>query len=51
MSVRATNVYEERSLGLFDDQEEGDEDEEAAMKDAGQSKMANWTRYLAFHAR
>lgn len=44
-------MYEERSLGLFDDQEEGDEDEEAAMKDAGQSKMANWTRYLAFHAR
>ncbi|KAL7412684.1 cation transport protein-domain-containing protein [Mrakia frigida] len=52
MSVRATNVYEERSLGLFDDQEEGsdEEDAEEAIK-AGEGKVAGWTRYLTFHAR
>lgn len=52
MSVRATNVYEERSLGLFDE-EEDDSDEESAFgkADPSENKMVGWTRYLAFHAR
>ncbi|CAE6533332.1 unnamed protein product [Rhizoctonia solani] len=46
LSVRATNVYEERSLGVYLDDEEGDEEEP--------NKPANvhaWGTYLAWHAR
>lgn len=52
MSVRATNVYEERSLGLFNE-EEDDSDEESAFGkgDPSENKMVGWSRYLAFHAR
>jgi Trk-type K+ transport system membrane component len=53
MSVRATNVYEERSLGVFDndsdDSDEEEEEEELARKDP--NKVVGWSRYLAFHAR
>jgi hypothetical protein len=48
-SVRATNVYEEQSLGIFhwDDQLSA---AERAFKTNG-SRMAMWGRYLATHAR
>lgn len=48
-SVRATNVYEEQSLGIFhsDDQLSA---AERAFKTNG-SRMAMWGRYLAMHAR
>lgn len=51
MSVRSTNVYEERSLGLFEEEDDSDDGEDAYQKDAAESKVAGWTRYLAFHAR
>ncbi|KAL5532056.1 hypothetical protein ACEPAF_5620 [Sanghuangporus sanghuang] len=45
MSVRSTNVYEEKSLGIFDDD---NEDNEPNMEGPG---SAVWGRYLAWHAR
>ncbi|CED82456.1 -domain-containing protein [Phaffia rhodozyma] len=51
MSVRATNVYEERSLGLFGDEDQESLDEESFVKVGGESRMAGFTRYVSFHAR
>jgi Trk-type K+ transport system membrane component len=51
MSVRSTNVYEERSLGLFDEDEDEDEleeEEEEIGKQVGANAVA---KYLGFHAR
>ena len=45
MSVRSTNVYEEKSLGIFDDEEDEQE------PDTNGSRVAVWGRYLAWHAR
>lgn len=44
MSVRSTNVYEERSLGLFHD----DEDEAFDENEKGPQAVA---KYLGWHAR
>ncbi|CAE7230532.1 unnamed protein product [Rhizoctonia solani] len=46
LSVRATNVYEERSLGVYLDDEQVDEEE--PNKPAG---VHAWGTYLAWHAR
>ncbi|KAF7297996.1 Potassium transport protein [Mycena chlorophos] len=48
MSVRSTNVYEEQSLGIFQDAESDDEDEFEHHKG---SRITVWSRYLAMHAR
>ncbi|CCO33656.1 Low-affinity potassium transport protein [Rhizoctonia solani AG-1 IB] len=45
LSVRATNVYEEQSLGVYLDGE-GDEEEPN-----GPSSVSAWGSYLAWHAR
>ncbi|KAI5119163.1 hypothetical protein M0805_008646 [Coniferiporia weirii] len=47
MSVRSTNVYEEKSLGVFEDEESDDDDEPTVSG----SRVAAWSRYLAWHAR
>ncbi|KAI0753123.1 cation transport protein-domain-containing protein [Daedaleopsis nitida] len=47
MSVRSTNVYEEKSLGVFTDEE--DEEEEAFSLSGNRATV--WGRYLAMHAR
>lgn len=43
--MRSTNVYEEKSLGVFDE-EEGDEEPNTEG-----TRVAVWGRYLAWHAR
>ncbi|OCB85102.1 TrkH-domain-containing protein [Sanghuangporus baumii] len=48
LHVQATNVYEEKSLGVFEDEEE--EDDEAEPNVEG-TKPASVGRYLAWHAR
>ncbi|KAH8982179.1 cation transport protein-domain-containing protein [Lactarius hatsudake] len=49
MSVRSTNVYEERSLGIFEDEEDDIENEgDYPVTD---SRVAVWGRYLARHTR
>ncbi|KAI9062394.1 hypothetical protein FKP32DRAFT_1593550 [Trametes sanguinea] len=48
MSVRSTNVYEEKSLGVFAD--EDDLTPEEAFNTAG-NRATVWGRYLAMHAR
>jgi hypothetical protein len=48
-SVRSTNVYEERSLGIFEDKIEDIENE--ADYPATDSRVAIWGRYLGRHAR
>lgn len=45
MSVRNTNVYEEKSLGIFNDSTPGDQDE----PETGGPRV--WGTYLAAHAR
>ncbi|KDQ33775.1 TRKH superfamily [Pleurotus ostreatus PC15] len=46
MSIRATNVYEEQSLGIF----EGEEDGEFHFQPVG-SRATVWSQYLSLHAR
>lgn len=49
MSVRATNVYEERALGLFEEEDPEDEEEDEEMQHTeGASAVA---KYLGWHAR
>lgn len=51
-SVRSTNVYEEKSLGIYaEDEDEEDEEDEIASAAARGSRMTVWSRYLAMHAR
>ena len=45
-SVRSTNVYEERSLGIFLE----DDLDENEFKAVG-SRVTIWSKYLALHAR
>jgi Trk-type K+ transport system membrane component len=48
LSVRSTNVYEERSLGLFDEGEVGDNDEPQSEKGAqAVAKYVGW-QYVSF---
>jgi len=46
MSVRSTNVYEEKSLGVFDDESSVDEQ----FAPSG-NRVTVWSRYLAMHMR
>ncbi|KAF7440982.1 low affinity potassium transporter [Pleurotus ostreatus] len=46
LSIRATNVYEEQSLGIF----EGEEDGEFHFQPVG-SRATVWSQYLSLHAR
>lgn len=48
-SVRSTNVYEERSLGIFED--ENDDQENLADYPENDSRVAVWGRYLGRHVR
>ncbi|KAH9067652.1 cation transport protein-domain-containing protein [Lactarius vividus] len=47
MSVRSTNVYEERSLGIYEDDSSVDEE---GLRLSG-DRMTVWGNYLATHAR
>lgn len=47
MSVRSTNVYEENSLGIFEDDVESVDEN---FKPVG-STATVWSRYLALHMR
>ena len=47
ISVRATNVYEERSLGIFEGEDSRMEDDPSAEG----SRAVVWGRYVAWHAR
>lgn len=47
-SVRSTNVYEEKSLGVFTDEDEESVDD--TFNPTG-NRAAVWGRYLAMHAR
>ncbi|TRM69077.1 cation transport protein-domain-containing protein [Schizophyllum amplum] len=49
MSVRATNVYEEQSLGIFE--EDPVEDDETEIMNGTESRVTAWSRYLVTHAR
>ena len=46
-SVRSTNVYEEKSLGVFRDDESVDEED---FTPTG-NRATIWSRYLAMHMR
>jgi hypothetical protein len=48
-SVRSTNVYEERSLGIFEAESDNIEDE--ADYPANELRIAIWGRYLGRHMR
>lgn len=48
-SVRSTNVYEEKSLGVFRDDESSIDEED--FNPTGGNRAAIWGRYLAMHAR
>ena len=53
-SVRATNVYEERSLGVYEDDADALDDElndDARWNAPAESRVAIWGKYLARHAR
>lgn len=48
-SVRSTNVYEEQSLGIFNDNDD-DSDVDRTFEPTGH-RMSVWSRYVAMHAR
>jgi hypothetical protein len=48
MSVRSTNVYEEKSLGVFGDDDESIDEETLTITGP---PVTVWSRYLAFHIR
>ena len=47
MSVRSTNVYEENSLGVFEDEDDSVDENFAPVGPAA----TVWSRYLALHMR
>ena len=47
MSVRSTNVYEENSLGIFEDDDESVDENFTPVG----STATVWSRYLALHMR
>ncbi|KXN87472.1 Low-affinity potassium transport protein [Leucoagaricus sp. SymC.cos] len=49
LSVRSTNVYEEQSLGVFEDVDEDLNEEN--FETSGPSRVNVWSRYLFMHAR
>ncbi|TFK93269.1 TrkH-domain-containing protein [Polyporus arcularius HHB13444] len=52
MSVRATNVYEAKSLGVYADDEGDDElNDDALWNRPSESRVAIWGKYLMRHAR
>ncbi|PIL35135.1 transporter [Ganoderma sinense ZZ0214-1] len=53
MSVRATNVYEEKSLGVYEETSEDDDElnDDARWNSSSESRVAIWGRYLMRHAR
>ena len=52
-SVRATNVYEEKSLGIYrsDSLDEDELDDDAHWNRPSESRVEIWGRYLMRHAR
>jgi hypothetical protein len=46
-SVRSTNVYEERSLGIYEDETSIDEENVSLSG----NRMSIWGNYLGMHAR
>nr|VWO95950.1 Carboxylic ester hydrolase (EC [Ganoderma boninense] len=52
-SVRATNVYEEQSLGVYEDTSKEDDElnDDARWNSSSESRVAIWGKYLARHAR
>ncbi|PCH38348.1 TrkH-domain-containing protein [Wolfiporia cocos MD-104 SS10] len=46
MSIRSTNVYEEKSLGIYNDEDNFDDD-----PDPEKSRIAVWSEYLSWHIR
>ncbi|THH13668.1 hypothetical protein EW146_g6584 [Bondarzewia mesenterica] len=48
VSVRSTNVYEERSLGIYPEDEESDAEDDFSTSGA---RITVWSRYLTMHAR
>jgi len=51
MSVRSTNVYEEKSLGIYGKEDQNDEDDIDDPQRAAESRVAIWGRYLYRHLR
>ncbi|PCH35574.1 hypothetical protein WOLCODRAFT_91613 [Wolfiporia cocos MD-104 SS10] len=47
--VRSTNVYEEKSLGIFEDDESVDDEFGSSLLEG--SRVTVWSRYLAMHMR
>jgi Trk-type K+ transport system membrane component len=58
MSVRSTNVYEEKSLGIFNEDGGNDSENSSLLSDEerfqhrlGQSRSKVWGEYLLWHAK
>lgn len=58
MSVRSTNVYEEKSLGIFSEEPTNDSEdssllsqEHAFVRREGESRTKIWGEYLMWHAK
>lgn len=57
MSVRSTNVYEEKSLGVFEEDANGSESSSLLSQEQrfgereGESRRKVWGEYLLWHAR
>ncbi|KIM26890.1 hypothetical protein M408DRAFT_330271 [Serendipita vermifera MAFF 305830] len=58
MSVRSTNVYEEKSLGIFSEEQDNDSEDSSLLSQEhrfgrreGESRTKIWGEYLIWHAK
>ncbi|KAI0072036.1 TrkH-domain-containing protein [Panus rudis PR-1116 ss-1] len=51
MSVRVTNVYEERSLGIYEEEEETYISDDPSTQVSDENRVAVWGKYLLRHVR
>ncbi|KAG8784293.1 low affinity potassium transporter [Serendipita sp. 397] len=53
LALRSTNVYQDRSLGVYEEEEDSDEEEEKEEELAKEhkSRPSVWGSYLAWHAK
>lgn len=53
MAVRSTNVYQDRSLGIYEEEQDSDEEDEmeASYAKDKRSKLLVGGSYLAWHAK
>ncbi|KAG8830789.1 low affinity potassium transporter [Serendipita sp. 399] len=51
LAVRATNVYQDKALGIYEDDSDDEDEQEANFRKDKRARPLVWGSYLAWHAR